>query len=117
MLVVKPDINNENSEIKTLNAFVDDTPRGFVRFRLNGYIIVVEELLPLPENPAETDSDTYAILDTIVRALGSYGLNHSCFYLECHDPMLYPTLERFRFHNKDGVMKSTLPEVLKSSGH
>lgn len=117
MLVVKPDVNNENSEVKALNAFIDDKPCGFVRFRLNGYIIVIEELLPLPLDPAEIDSDTYAILDTIVRALGSYGLNHSCFYLECHDPMLYPTLERFRFANKGGVMKSTLPEVLKSCGH
>ncbi len=117
MLVVKPDSNNDKNEVKTLNAFIDETPCGYVRFRLNGYIIIVEELLPLPENPAEMDGETYAVLDTIIRALGSYGLNHSCFYLECHNPMLYPTLEKLRFSHKDGVMKSTLPEVLKSCGH
>lgn len=113
MLVVKPDINNDRNEIKALNAFVDDQPAGFVRFRLNGYIIVITELLPLPENPKTMDKNMFTLLDTIIRALGSYGLNHSCFYLECENPMLYPTLEELRFSMKDGIMKSTLKDVLK----
>lgn len=117
MLVVKPDINNDNSEQKTLNAFVDDTPAGFIRFHLNGYIIVIDELLPLPENPSAMDGETFALMDTIIRALGSYGLNHSCYYLECANPVLYPTLEQLRFSVKDGMMKSTLAQVLKSCGH
>ena len=112
MLVVKPDPKNEQNTTKALNAFLDDVPCGFVRFHLNGYIIVVEELLPIPADPKNIDKPTYAILDTIIRALGSYGLNHSCFYLECENPMLYPTLEELRFSMKDGIMKSTLKDDL-----
>lgn len=117
MLIVKPDVNNDNNDLKTLNAFIDDAPAGYIRFRHRGYILVIEELLPLPENPAAMDSESYTLLDTIIRALGSYGLNHSCFYLECANPVLYPTLEKLRFSMKDGMMKSTLAEVLKSCGH
>ena len=113
MLIVKPDPNNENNEIKALNASIDNTPCGFVKFHLRGYIIVIDELLPLLGDPADMDKETYAILDTIIRALGSYGLNHSCYYLECVEPMLFSTLEQLRFSMKDGMMKSTLKDVLK----
>ena len=44
MLVVKPDLKNEQNESKALNAFLDDAPCGYIRFHHNGYILVVEEL-------------------------------------------------------------------------
>lgn len=113
MLIVKPDPKNENCEIKTLNAFIDDSPAGFIRFHHRGYILVIDELLPLPADPAAMDGEEYILMDTIIRALGSYGLNHSCYYLECADPVLYPTLEQLRFTRKDGMMRSTLKEILK----
>ena len=112
MLVVKPDPNNNENEIKALNAFLDDQPCGFVRFHLNGYIIIVDELLPIPADPQEIDRPTFEILDTIIRALGSYGLNHSCYYLECENPVLFPTLEALRFTLRDGKMKSDLSKIL-----
>ena len=113
MLVVKPDPNNEQNEIKTLNASLDGDPCGYIRFHHRGYILVVDELLPLPEHPQSMDRPVYAILDTIIRALGSYGLNHSCYYLESENPVLYPTLEALRFSLKDGIMKSDLSRVLE----
>ena len=113
MLIVKPDPNNDQTDSKLLNAFIDDAPAGYIRFHHRGYILVIDELLPLPEDPAAIDGETYALLDTIIRALGSYGLNHSCFYLECENPVLFPTLEQLRFSMKDGMMKSTLKDVLK----
>ena len=120
MLIVKPDPNNSGNEIKALNAFIDDTPCGYIRFRLRGYIIVITELLPLlgddPMGGASLgadDGELYGILDTIIRALGSYGLNHSCYYVECDNPVLYPTLGRLRFAMKDGMMKSNLQMILK----
>ncbi len=112
MLVVKPDPKNEQSENKALNAFLDDVPCGFIRFRHRGYIIVVDELLPLPEDPRNIDQPSYAILDTIIRAIGSYGLNHSCFYFESENPVLFPTLEALRFSVKDGIAKSDLSKIL-----
>lgn len=115
MLTVKPDLNNENSEVKSLNAFLDDAPCGLVRFRLNGYIIVIIELIPIPEDPRHIDMPTYQILDTLMRALGSYGLNHACYYVECDNLMLYPTLESLRFGMKDGRMKSDLSKILRHS--
>lgn len=119
MLIVKPDPHNSENEIKSLNACIDDKPCGYIRFRLNGYIIVVTELLPLLTDPltGERDDALYPVLDTIIRALGSYGLNHSCYYVECENPLLYPTLEQLRFSLKDGVMKSDLSRILKTCGH
>ncbi len=112
MLVVKPHPENEKNTIKELTAFLDDQPCGYVRFHLNGYIIVIDELLPIPEDPSEPDEHTYAILDTIIRALGSYGLNRSCYYVECENPVLDPTLLSLRFSMKDGRMKSDLSKIL-----
>ena len=112
MLVVKPDPKNEQNDIKTLNAFLDGEPCGFIRFHHNGYIIIVDELLPLPMDPANMDKATYGILDTIIRAIGSYGLNHSCYYFECENPVLYPSLQSLRFSMKDGKMKSDLSKIL-----
>ena len=117
MLVVKPDAQNEQNDSKLLNAYLDEQPCGFIRFHHNGYILIVEELLPLPDDPQNMDKATYGILDTIIRALGSYGLNHSCFYIECDDPMLYPTLEKLRFSMKDGMMKSDLSKLLNHQHH
>ena len=121
MLVVNPAPDIDENEIKTLNAYLDGEPCGYIRFRLNGYIIVVTELIPLlaesPFSTEKTDDALYGILDTIIRALGSYGLNHSCFYVECGEPALYPTLEKLRFELKDGVMKSNLQKLLTSCSH
>ncbi len=116
MLTVKPDVNNDNSDSKKLNAYIDNAPAGYIRFHHRGFILAIDELVPLPEDPAEMDGETYMLLDTIIRSLGSYGLNHSCFYLECDAPMLFPTLERLRFTQKDGRMVSTLKEVLQHCG-
>ena len=112
MLVVKPDPDNDGSEVKSLKAYLDGEPCGYVRFRLNGYIIIITELIPIPADPADMDKPTYAVLDTIIRALGSWGLNRSCFYLECREPLLFPTLEALRFSVKDGVCKSDLSKIL-----
>lgn len=119
MLVVKPDPHNSGNEIKTLNAFIDDTPCGYIRFRFNGYIVVITELVPLLSDPltGERDEELYPVLDTIIRALGSYAFNRSCYYVECGNPLLYPTLEQLRFSMKDGVMKSDLSRILKTCGH
>ena len=118
MLVVKPSPDNSDNEIKTLNAFIDDEPRGYIRFRLNGYIIVVTELAPLMSGGLDdfADKELYPLLDTLIRALGSYGLNHSCFYIECDNPALYPTLSKLRFKEADGIMKSNLQMLLKTCG-
>ena len=112
MLIVKPDPNNEQKEVKTLNATLDGEPCGYIRFHHHGYILIVDELLPIPDDPKSMDKDTYAVLDTIIRALGSYGLNHSCYYLECENPVLFETLAALRFSMKDGRMKSDLSKIL-----
>ena len=112
MLVVKPDPNNDKNDVKRLNAFLDDIPCGYISFHHRGYILVIDELLPIPENPKSMDKNTYGILDTIMRALGSYGLNHSCYYLECENPVLFDTLCELRFKSSDGTVKSDLSRIL-----
>ena len=112
MLIIKPDQNNSDNEIKALNACLDETPCGYVRFKLNGYIVIITEFLPLLSDRGEAD-EMYPVADTLIRALGSWALNRSCYYVECHEPMLYPTLSRLRFSEKDGVMRSDLSRILK----
>ena len=114
MLIIKPAPDNDSAEIKTLNAYLDDKPCGYIRFRLRGYIMVITDLSPLMSDPMGTGGDDglYVLLDPIIRALGSYGLNHSCYYAECAEPMLYPTLSKLRFSMSDGMMRSNLSMIL-----
>lgn len=112
MLVVKPDAANGESEIKALNCQKDGVPAGFVKFRQYGYIIDVIDIAPNPLDPNEIKGEMYTVLDTIIRALASYALNHSCFYLESKSGSIFPTLEKLRFHFEDGIMKSNLQSLL-----
>lgn len=112
MLTVKPVENNSTKEIKTLICHNDGTEAGFVKFRQYGYIIDVLDIAPNPLDPEEIQGETYAVLDTIIRALGSYALNRSCFYLESSAGSIFPTLSKLRFTLQDGKMKSTLKEIL-----
>ena len=115
MLIIKPAPGNDGAETKALNAYIDDRPCGYVRFRLRGYIMVITELAPLMGDPmgGSDDGELYPLLDSIIRALGSYGLNHSCYYAECAEPALYPTLSKLRFSMSDGMMKSNLSLMLE----
>ena len=116
MLVIKPDPNNNTAPVKALNAYLDGSPCGYVRFCQNGYILEITELLPLAPAGEKMDKPTYALLDTILRALGSYGLNHCCYYLTCDNPLLFSTLEQLRFVRRDGMMKSDLSRILSHCG-
>lgn len=112
MLSVKPSENNSTEEIKTLICRNDDVEVGYVKFRQYGYIIDILDIAPNPIDPGEIAGETFSVLDTIIRALGSYALNRSCFYLESSAGSIFPTLSKLRFSLKDGKMKSTLKEVL-----
>ena len=118
MLIIKPDPNNSNNEIKVLNADLDGAFFGYIRFRQRGYIVEIIEMIPLIADPFTegVDESMYPYLDTFVRALGSWALNHSCYYVECENPALYPTLEKFRFSLKNGIMQSDLSRILKTCG-
>lgn len=112
MLSVKPAENNSTEEIKTLVCRDDEKEVGYVKFRQYGYIIDVVDIAPNPMDPAEIKGETFAVLDTIVRALGSYALNRSCFYVESSAGSIFPTLSKLRFSLEDGKMKSTLNRLL-----
>ena len=113
MLTVKPDKNNSTEEIKKLICENDGEKVGYVTFRQRGYIIDILDIAPNPIDPAEITGETYTVLDTVIRALGSYALNRSCFYLESSAGSVYPTLSKLRFTLCDGKMKSTLKEILR----
>ena len=112
MLTVKPSENNSTEVIKTLICRNDDQEVGYVKFRQYGYIIDIIDIAPNPLDPEEIKGETYAVLDTVIRALGSYALNRSCFYLESSAGSIFPTLSKLRFSLIDGKMKSTLKEIL-----
>ncbi len=112
MLTVKPIENNSEEEIKTLICRNDEQEAGYISFRQYGYIIDITDIRPNPADNSEIKGEVYTVLDTIIRAMGSYALNHSCFYLESKEASIYPTLEKLRFSFYDGKMKSNLRRVL-----
>ena len=112
MLTVLPkECEKENSVV--LECRKDGEEAGCVKFRQNGFVLEVLALSPILSEPDPIDAETFAILDSIVRALGSYGLNHQCFYVESENELLYPTLAKLRFSLVDGKMKSNLQKLLQ----
>lgn len=112
MLSVKPAKNNSTEEIKTLICRDGEEQVGYVKLRQYGYIIEVVDIAPNPLDPAKIRGETFAVLDTIIRALGSYALNRSCFYVESSAGSIFPTLSKLRFSLQDGKMKSDLSKLL-----
>ena len=117
MLSVKPSENNSTEEIKTLICRDDDREVGYVKFRQYGYIVDITDIAPNPLDPSEIKGDTYTVLDTIIRALGSFAFNRSCFYVESSAGSIFPTLSKLRFELKDGKMKSDLSKILTMCKH
>lgn len=105
-------LSKENIEYsESITVFIcteDEKEIGYAVIRQNGYII---EILSLCLN-LENKGNSTIYYDSILRAIGSYALNHSCFYVECSKKELYPILSSLRFSEENAKMTATLDRLL-----
>lgn len=101
--------NIENSENITVFICAEDEKEiGYAVIQQNGYIIEILSLCLELEN----ESNNLIYYDSILRAIGSFALNHSCFYVECSKVELFSTLSSLRFTENNSKMTATLDRLL-----
>ncbi|MBR2715183.1 MAG: hypothetical protein IKB73_03120 [Ruminococcus sp.] len=91
----------------------DYIEKGYIAFIQNGYVldIVGFEVYYADENLSNKES--YIIADTLIKSLGSYALNHSCFYIECSKKELFDLLKKFSFAQNDNKLTINLQQLFK----
>ena len=98
-------------DAKILMCSEDGVEKGYIAFSQNGYVI---EIVGFEVYFCEKlEGESLIIADTLVKALGSYAMNHSCFYIECSRKDLYEMLEKFPFSLKENKMTVTLAQLFK----
>ena len=101
------------AEATILMCSDDGVEKGYVAFVQNGYILDVVgfEVYYCDE---ELSGESYIIADTLVKSLGSYALNHSCFYLQSSKKELFSILNKFSFtYSDDDKIKTNLQQLFK----
>ena len=117
MLSISPKVDKFLSErcgapdAKILLCSEDGVEKGYIAFTQNGYIIEIVGFEVYFCDKLEGES--LIIADTLIKALGSYAMNHSCFYIECSKKELYTMLEKFFFSSKENKMTVTLAQLFK----
>lgn len=118
MLTIKPTDNKEiSAKCKVDNATVlmcieDGIEKGYIAFTQNGYVLnVVGFEVYYAEK--ELKGEAYIIADTLIKALGSYALNHSCFYIESSKSELFEMLKIFSFEENDNKLTINLQQLFK----
>lgn len=90
----------------------DGDIKGYVAFKQNGYIIDMTDFKLYTDN-SPLKAEDYILYDSILRSLGSYALNHSCFYIECSNIELFSLLKKFSFEENDNKLTINLKQLLK----
>ena len=117
MLSISPKVDKFLSErcgapdAKILLCSEDGVEKGYIAFTQNGYIIEIVGFEVYFCDKLEGES--LIIADTLIKALGSYAMNHSCFYVECSKKELYTMLEKFSFSLKENKITVTLAQLFK----
>ncbi|MBQ8860922.1 MAG: hypothetical protein IJ015_06285 [Ruminococcus sp.] len=118
MLTIKP---TENKDIlakcgvdnaTVLMCIEDGVEKGYIGFNQNGYVLDVVGF-EVYYAGKELKGESYIIADTLVKALGSYALNHSCFYIECSKKELFEILKIFSFEENDNKLTINLQQLFK----
>ncbi len=118
MLTILPTENAEiinkcnSSTASVLLCKEDDIDKGYVAFEQNGYVIDIVGF-EIYGADAELKGADYIIADSILRSLGSYALNHSCFYIQCSKKELFWILKKFSFAENDNYLTINLQQLFK----
>lgn len=95
-----------------LMCIEDGIEKGYIAFKQVGYVLDIvgfEVYFCTPELTGES----YIIADTIIKSLGSYALNHSCFYIESSKKELFDLLSKFEFAQNDNKLTINLSQLFK----
>lgn len=90
----------------------DGVEKGYIAFSQKGYVLFIEGF-EIYYSDKELKGESYIIADTLIKSLGSYALNHSCFYIECAKKELYPLLKNFSFAENDNNLTTNLQQLFK----
>ncbi len=118
MLTIKTEQNAEilqkckSENAKILMCKEDGVEKGYVAFEQNGYVLDVVGF-EVYYSDKELKGESYIIAETLIKALGSYGLNHSCFYIQCSKKELYDILLKFSFAQTDNYLTINLQQLFK----
>lgn len=98
-------------DAKVLMCDEDGVEKGYIAFIQTGYVIdIVGFEVYFCE---KLEGESLIIADTLIKALGSFAMNHSCFYIECSRKELFPMLEKFPFAQNDNKLTITLSQLFK----
>ena len=90
----------------------DGVEKGYIAFTQKGYVLEVK-FFEVYYAEKELKGESYIIADTLIKALGSYALNHSCFYIECSNGELFDILKKFSFEENDNKLTINLQQLFK----
>ncbi len=90
----------------------DGVEKGYIAFTQKGYVLDVK-FFEIYYAEKELKGESYVIADTLIKALGSYALNHSCFYIECSNKELFGVLKKFSFEENDNKLTINLQQLFK----
>lgn len=115
-ILEKENIKNSDN-ITVLLCEEDEKEKGYVVFNQDGYVINILSLKVYAND--ENSEDIGKVLpkdaiyyDSILRSVGSYALNHSCFYVKSECLELLPILSQFRFDVVGDKAETTLQKLL-----
>lgn len=90
----------------------DGVEKGYIAFAQNGYVLDIVGF-EVYYSDRELKGESYIIADTLIKSLGSYALNHSCFYIECSREELFDILKKFSFAQNDKKLTINLQQLFK----
>ena len=102
----------DTKEATILMCSDDGVEKGYVAFTQKGYVlhIVGFEVYYCDE---QLSGESYIIADTLIKSLGSFALNHSCFYIQSSKKELYSILKKFSFEENDNYLTTNLQQLFK----
>lgn len=110
----KDEVINEKCGCENAQVLMCDengVEKGYVAFTQKGYVLdIVGFEVYFCE---KLEGESFIIADTLIKSLGSYAMNHSCFYIECSKKELFPILEKFSFAQNDNKLTINLSQLFK----
>ncbi|MDO4748430.1 MAG: hypothetical protein Q4A12_04550 [Eubacteriales bacterium] len=90
----------------------DGIEKGYIAFTQTGYVIDIVGF-EVYYSEEELKGEAYTVADALIKSLGSYALNHSCFYIECSRKELFSLLKNFDFAQNDNSLTINLQQLFK----
>ncbi len=117
MLTVLPEKTDkfENSDT-VLVCRENDKAIAYLAFYKTDYVLNIEAL-SINTSGSEAKNkigSTYVIYDALLRSLASYGINHSCYYIESSNKELFAALKQFSFIENDDKVSTNLQKLLSN---